>query len=79
VIEFEDYGLRRGVRTMGEVAHFIRCIPFKVMENNKIWASPDFLMTIRVGTISEHALLLASMFRTVKFETVKELEASTEY
>ncbi len=42
-IEFDDGELRRGIRTLGEVAHYVRCIPFKPSENNRIWASPDFL------------------------------------
>ena len=58
---------------MSEVAHFVRCIPFKVHEDAKVWCSPDFLLTLRIGTIEEHALLMASMFRAVKYETVDDL------
>ena len=39
----------------------------------KVWASPDFVLTMRLGTIEEHALLLASMFRGVKYETEEDL------
>lgn len=76
-IEFdalENGDLLRGIRTLGEVAHFVRCIPFKNHENQNIWSSPDFLLTMRVGSIDEHALLMASMFRAVKYETVEEIE-----
>jgi hypothetical protein len=69
MIEFEDYGIRKGIRTMGEVAHFVRCLSYKANDNPKLWASCDFLLTIRVGTVSEHTLLLASMFRAVEYET----------
>lgn len=53
---------------MSEVAHFIRCIPFKNYENIKIWQSPDFLLTLRIGSIDEHVLLMASMFSAIKYE-----------
>ncbi len=79
VIEFNEMGIRRGIRTLGEVAHFVRSIPYKTHEKPEIWSSPDFLLTIRVGTIDEHALLMASMFRAVKYETTRELEQSEEY
>ena len=73
IIEFENGELRRGIRTLGEVAHFVRCIPFKFTENDKIWSSPDFLLSIKIGTLEEHALLMASMFRAVKYESTEEL------
>jgi hypothetical protein len=79
VIEFDEMGIRRGIRTLGEVAHFVRSIPYKTHEKQDIWSSPDFLLTIRVGTIDEHALLMASMFRAIKYETTKELQSSKEY
>ena len=75
-LDFNDTGLRRGIRTLGEIAHYVRCIPFKVNENLKIWASPDFLLTIRVGAVDEHTLLMASMFMATKYESTEELENS---
>lgn len=59
---------------MGEVAHFVRCVPFKSHENPHIWSSPDFLLTMRIGSIEEHALLMASMFRAVKYESMEDIE-----
>lgn len=54
----------------------MRCIPYQVRESNNIesaiWCSPDFTMTIKVGTDEDHALLLASIFRTIKFEDKEE-------
>lgn len=73
IVEIKDQDLVRGVRTLAEVAHFVRCIPFKVHEDPKIWSSPDFLLNLKIGTIEEHALLMASMFRAVKFETVEDI------
>ena len=75
-IEFDPAtgNLIRGIRTMGEVAHFVRSIPYKPNEFPKIWSSPDFLLTMRIGTVEEHALLLASMFRAVKYETTADIE-----
>ena len=43
-------------------------------EDSKIWCSPDFLLNIKIGTIEEHALLMASMFRGVKFETALDIQ-----
>lgn len=48
-------------------------------ERLKIWASPDFLLTIKIGTIDEHAVLLASLFRSCKYENIIDLEQSDEY
>lgn len=69
----------RGIRTLGEVAHFVRCIPFKKHENDNIWSSPDFLLTMKVGSIEEHALLMASMFRAVKYESIEDIENAFTY
>lgn len=59
---------------MAEAAHYVRCIPYRAHENDKIWCSPDYLLTLRVGSIEEHALLMASLFRACKYESTKELE-----
>ena len=64
---------KRGLRTFGEIAHYVRCIPYQqreglLMGDSSLWCSPDFTMTIKVGTEDDHALLMASIFRTVKHE-----------
>lgn len=44
----EDGNPRRGLRTFGEIAHYVRCIPYKGREGfaaDTIWCTPDFLMT----------------------------------
>lgn len=43
-------------------------------ENNQ-WCSPDFTMTIGVGTDEDHALLMASIFRTCKHESQADFVA----
>ena len=65
----------RGIRTFGEIAHYVRCIPYQSRDNlggESIWCSPDFTMTIKIGTEEDHALLMASLFRTVKHEDQTE-------
>ena len=69
-------GMQRGIRTLSEVAHFVRCIPFRAQSDyqlERVWASPDFVLTMRLGTQEEHALVLASMFRGVKYEREEDL------
>jgi hypothetical protein len=39
---------------------------------NQLWNSPDFVMTIKTGTDEDHALLMASIFRTIKYEDQTE-------
>lgn len=74
-VEFDTDGqVVRGIRTLGEVAHFVRCLAFKPNEQPKIWSSPDFLLTMKIGTVEEHTLLLASMFRAVKYEYIEDIE-----
>ena len=67
--------LVRGIRTLSEVAHFVRCVAFKNQDyqRDRIWSSPDFVLTLRLGSVEEHALLLASMFRAVKYETTADI------
>ncbi|TNV87010.1 hypothetical protein FGO68_gene4983 [Halteria grandinella] len=68
----------RGIRTLTEIAHFVRCLPFRegaflLGGRDRVWASPDFMLKMRVGSVEEHAILLASMFRACKFEEVADL------
>ena len=39
-----------------------------------VWTSPDFTLTIKVGTEEDHALLMASLFRTCKYEDMTEFK-----
>ena len=74
MIKFDENGQPiRGVRTFAEIAHYVRCIPYQNRDNlalsdANLWTSPDFTATIKVGTEEDHALLMASIFRTVKHE-----------
>lgn len=68
---------QRGIRTLDEVAHFVKCIPFRgnlEYQVDRVWSSPDFVLTMRLGSLEEHAILLASMFRGVKYETTADFD-----
>ena len=68
--------LARGIRTLKEVAHFVRSIPITPdIVDPKTWSTPDVMLTMRQGQVHDHALLLAAMFRAVKYETMEELMA----
>lgn len=55
----------------------MRCIPIIPEEDyDDVWATPDIMLTMRQGHVHDHALLLASMFRAVKYETYDELMES---
>jgi len=46
--------VNRGIRTLKEVAHFVRCIPMmagisKTDEFDSIWSSPDIMLTRNAG------------------------------
>lgn len=65
----------RGVRTLGEIAHFVRCLPYHQRDNfgqQLVWCSPDFILKSKIGNELDHALLMASLFRTSKYEDHKE-------
>ena len=78
VIKFDaDQKPIRGVRTLAEIAHYVRCIPYMSREGlgfneSRLWTSPDFTSTIKVGSDDDHALLMASIFRTCKLETYEK-------
>jgi len=76
LLDFDEDGFPiRGIRTFGEIAHYVRCIPFQTRDmglQDSVWCSPDFTMTIKIGTEEDHAILLASLFRTVKHEDQAE-------
>ncbi len=52
-VDMDTKRFRRGIRTFAEVAHYVRCIPFKSGEREDVWSSPDFLLTMRLGSIPE--------------------------
>jgi hypothetical protein len=78
MLKFDEHGNpKRGLRTFGEIAHFVRCIPYKnhdVYQSESLWCSPDFVINIKAGTEEDHALLMASCFRTVKHEDQTEFD-----
>mgnify|MGYP001409350833 FL=1 len=75
IIKFNEEGKPiDGIRTFAECAHYVRCIPFCEDKNadDMMWCSPDFLVTRKIGTEEDHALLMASLMRTVKYENLAE-------
>jgi hypothetical protein len=76
LLDFDEDGFPiRGIRTFGEIAHYVRCIPYQSRDTgtqDSVWCSPDFTTTIKIGTEEDHALLMASLFRTVKHEDQSE-------
>jgi hypothetical protein len=77
MLNFDDEGNAiRGVRTLAEIAHYVRCIPYLGREEPQadLWTSPDFTGTIQHGSEDDHALLMASIFRTCKVESYEEYE-----
>lgn len=66
---------RENLFTLSEMAHFVRCIPYhKLTENFNIWSSPDYFLTIRKGSVVDHAILMACMFNGTIFESFSDLE-----
>ena len=60
-----------------EVAHFVRSIAiYPNFDEPETWSTPDVMLTMRQGQLHDHALLMASMFRAVKYETFDELKAA---
>jgi hypothetical protein len=70
--------LKRGVRTFGEVAHFVRLIETipEGAKSNKIseevWITPSALLEMRQGRQKDKALLMYCMMKGVSQENAKE-------
>ena len=43
------------------------------IDDDDVWSTPDVMLTQREGQVHDHALLMASMFRSVKYETYEQL------
>ena len=61
------------IRTVAEVAHFVRCIPYLKVEKSDFLLSPNFLLSLGMGDKQDHALLMACMFMGCQFTTTEEL------
>jgi hypothetical protein len=75
IIKFNEEGKPiDGIRTFAECAHYSRCIPFceDKHPDYMMWCSPDFIVGRKIGTEEDHALLMASLMRTVKYENYSE-------
>ena len=44
-ISQSELTLKRGIRTLGEAAHFVRSIPTQRESDNEIWSPPPILLT----------------------------------
>lgn len=60
--------MKRGIRTLREVAHYVRYIPYLSENHHHFWMPPPVTLTVKAGTVQDHALLMASMFRSVEHE-----------
>jgi len=61
------------IRTLGEISHFVRSIPY-VSVNQNFWVAPNTTLAIRKGTALDHALLMASLFLGCSYETFDDLK-----
>lgn len=66
------------MKTYGELAHFVRCIPFfeETRKSSNIWMSSDFLLTLKKGNVQDHCIFLANLFMGCENETNEDLEAA---
>lgn len=59
--------LRRGIRTLKEIAHFVRCFnnitELKGKVDDDVWISPNAMLEMRQGREQDKALLMACMMR----------------
>jgi len=71
-IEINSYEYEHKIRTLGEVAHYVRSIPYTTTQQN-FWVSPSTTLAIRKGTAIDHAILMASLFIGCSQETFEDL------
>lgn len=79
ILQFDEDGEPiRGLRTFGELAHFVRCFPYQsregLLQEDELWCSPDYMLTQKAGSQDDHCLLMASLFRTCKWEDREDFE-----
>lgn len=58
------------VKTLHELVHFVRNIPFigDSFSKREVWMSPDFMLKIRKGFPHDHAVLAACLFLGCELE-----------
>lgn len=71
-IEMTSYEYDHKIRTLGEIAHYVRSIPYSPT-HQKFWVSPSTTLAIRKGTSIDHAILMASLFIGCSVETFEDL------
>jgi hypothetical protein len=62
------------ILTLAEMAHFVRNIPFALEVGHHIWSTPDFFITRKKGSVIDHAILMACMFRSCVFENYNDYD-----
>eukprot|EP00826_Nyctotherus_ovalis_P047706 TRINITY_DN5528_c0_g1_i8.p1 TRINITY_DN5528_c0_g1~~TRINITY_DN5528_c0_g1_i8.p1 ORF type:complete len:538 (+),score=176.90 TRINITY_DN5528_c0_g1_i8:1349-2962(+) len=71
-IEMTSYEYDHKIRMLGEVAHYVRSIPYTPTHQN-FWVAPSTTLAIRKGTGIDHAILMASLFLGCSFEVFADL------
>jgi hypothetical protein len=58
------------VKTLHELIHFVRNIPFigDSFSKREVWMSPDFMIKIKKGFPHDHAVLAACLFLGCELE-----------
>ena len=54
------------IKTLENVAHYVRCFTYPSELRNDIWSSPDFMLKVRKGNVEEHAILMACLMMGLK-------------
>ncbi|EGR30333.1 hypothetical protein IMG5_134820 [Ichthyophthirius multifiliis] len=68
-LEIQDYYLE----TLQDLAHYVRCIPYTDIYSNDVWFSSDFFLSLKRGSIIDHALLMAVYKCTIFFIIIKSI------
>jgi hypothetical protein len=68
--------LKRGIRTLKEIAHFVRCFntitELKGKVDDDVWITPNAMLEMRQGREQDKALLMACMMRGCLEETYEQ-------
>ena len=75
----DNIGVDKYILSLSEIANFVRCIPLRRgFENYELWCSPDFTLTLKCGSVIDHAILMAWMFQGTIFEDHRDQEEVME-
>lgn len=69
----------RKIEALAELAHFVRCIPFKTEgKTTSVWSNPNLVSIMKKGDIQDHAIFLTCLFMGCKKEKRKKGETLEE-